>query len=68
MFTSDVCKRGTILITGGFGGLGLTMSRWMIEKRDVKHVTLMSRRTLVELEQPSNPQYNDWLRLKTNSQ
>ncbi|CAF1230240.1 unnamed protein product [Adineta steineri] len=24
----------------------------------------MSRRTLVELEQPSNPQYDDWLRLK----
>ncbi|CAF1215230.1 unnamed protein product [Adineta steineri] len=40
------------------------MSRWMIEKRDVKHIALMSRRTLVQLEQPSNPQYDDWLKLK----
>ncbi|CAF1391541.1 unnamed protein product [Adineta steineri] len=64
MFPSNVCNNGTILISGGFGGLGLTMSRWMIEKRGVKQIALMSRRTLVELEQPSNPQYDDWLRLK----
>ncbi|CAF4146751.1 unnamed protein product, partial [Adineta steineri] len=64
MFPSEVCNQGTILISGGFGGLGLTMSRWMIEQRGVKHIALMSRRTLVELEQPSNPQYDDWLRLK----
>ncbi|CAF1583528.1 unnamed protein product, partial [Adineta steineri] len=55
---------GTILISGGFGGLGLTISRWMIEQRGVKHIALMSRRTSIELEQPSNPQYDDWLRLK----
>ncbi|CAF4035506.1 unnamed protein product [Adineta steineri] len=64
MFPSEVCNQGTILISGGFGGLGLTMSRWMIEQRGVKHIALMSRRTLVELEKPSNPQYDDWLRLK----
>ncbi|CAF1255723.1 unnamed protein product [Adineta steineri] len=64
MFPSTVCQQGTILISGGFGGLGLTMSRWMIEKRSVKRIILMSRRTLAELEQPSNPQYDDWLRLK----
>ncbi|CAF1173402.1 unnamed protein product [Adineta steineri] len=64
MFPSEVCNQGTILISGGFGGLGLTMSRWMIEQRGVKHIALMSRRTLVQLEKPSNPQYDDWLRLK----
>ncbi|CAF4191684.1 unnamed protein product [Adineta steineri] len=64
MFPSTVCRQGTILISGGFGGLGLTMSRWMIEKRDVKRIILMSRRTLAEFEQSSNPQNNDWLRLK----
>ncbi|CAF4136407.1 unnamed protein product [Adineta steineri] len=64
MFSSEVCNQGTILISGGFGGLDLTMSRWMIEQRGVKHIALMSRRTLVQLEQPSNPQYDDWLRLK----
>ncbi|CAF1036440.1 unnamed protein product [Adineta steineri] len=64
MFPSNVCQQGTILISGGFGGLGLTMSRWMIEKRGVKRIILMSRRTLAELEQSSNPQYDDWLRLK----
>ncbi|CAF0911476.1 unnamed protein product [Adineta steineri] len=40
------------------------MSRWMIEERGVKHIALMSRRTLVELEKASNPQQNEWLRLK----
>ncbi|CAF1329463.1 unnamed protein product, partial [Adineta steineri] len=64
MFPSEVCNQGTILISGGFGGLGLTMSRWMIKQRGVKYIALMSRRTLVELEKPSNPQYDDWLRLK----
>ncbi|CAF3050328.1 unnamed protein product [Rotaria socialis] len=64
MFVPEVCEKGTILISGGFGGLGLTMSRWMIEKRGVKRVMLMSRRTLAELEQPDNPQYEEWLRLK----
>ncbi|CAF1209700.1 unnamed protein product [Adineta steineri] len=64
MFPSEVCNQGTILISGGFGGLGLTMSRWMIEQRGVKHIALVSRRTLTELEKPSNPQYDEWLRLK----
>ncbi|CAF3640036.1 unnamed protein product [Adineta steineri] len=64
MFPSEVCNQGTILISGGFGGLGLTISRWMIEQRGVKHIALMSRRTLIQLEQPSNPQYDEWLRLK----
>ncbi|CAF1059333.1 unnamed protein product [Adineta steineri] len=64
MFSLEVCTQGTILISGGFGGLGLTMSRWMIEHRGVKHIALMSRRTLVQLEQPSNPQYAEWLRVK----
>ncbi|CAF4293909.1 unnamed protein product, partial [Adineta steineri] len=40
------------------------MSRWMIEQRGIKHIALMSRRTLIELEKVSNPQYDDWLRLK----
>ncbi|CAF1086081.1 unnamed protein product [Adineta steineri] len=64
MFPPIVCQQGTILISGGFGGLGLTMSRWMIEKRGVERIILMSRRTLAALEQSSNPQYDDWLRLK----
>ncbi|CAF0803273.1 unnamed protein product [Adineta steineri] len=64
MFPSNVYEQGTVLISGGFGGLGLTISRWMIEKRGVKRIILMSRRTLAEFEQSSNPQYEDWLRLK----
>ncbi|UJR34436.1 hypothetical protein I4U23_021843 [Adineta vaga] len=64
MFPSIVCDQGTILISGGFGGLGLTMSRWMVEERNVKRIVLMSRRTLSELEQPDNPQYTQWIQLK----
>ncbi|CAF1379504.1 unnamed protein product [Adineta steineri] len=64
IFPSTVCHQETILISGGFGDLGLTMSGWMTKKRGVKRIILMSRRTLAELEQSSNPQYDDWLRLK----
>ncbi|CAF3482496.1 unnamed protein product [Rotaria sp. Silwood1] len=65
MFPSVVCESGTILVSGGLGGLGLTMSRWMIEKRGVKHIILMSRRTVEQFEKAeNNPQLEDWLHLK----
>ncbi|CAF4061606.1 unnamed protein product, partial [Rotaria sordida] len=65
MFPSVVCERGTILVSGGLGGLGLTMSRWMVEKRGVKHIVLMSRRTIEQFEKvENNPQLEDWLQLK----
>ncbi|UJR38888.1 hypothetical protein I4U23_031556 [Adineta vaga] len=64
MFPENVFEKGTIIISGGFGGVGLRMSRWMIEKRNVKRLVLMSRRTLNDLEQISNPQYDDWVKLK----
>ncbi|CAF3339351.1 unnamed protein product, partial [Rotaria sp. Silwood2] len=65
MFPSLVCENGTILVSGGLGGLGLTMSRWMAEKRGVKHITLMSRRTIEQFEKAeNNPQLEDWLQLK----
>ncbi|CAF4513216.1 unnamed protein product [Rotaria sp. Silwood2] len=64
MFPSDVCHQGTILISGGCGGLGLTMSRWMIEERGVKRLMLMSRRTLSQLDQLDNSEYKEWLRLQ----
>ncbi|UJR18966.1 hypothetical protein I4U23_022095 [Adineta vaga] len=64
MFPFEVCHQGTILISGGCGGLGLTMSRWMIEKRCVKRLTLMSRRTVAQIEQEDNPEYGEWQRLQ----
>ncbi|MFL6335826.1 MAG: SDR family NAD(P)-dependent oxidoreductase, partial [Pyrinomonadaceae bacterium] len=33
---------GTYLITGGFGGLGLTVARWLVE-RGARHLVLMGR-------------------------
>jgi NADPH:quinone reductase-like Zn-dependent oxidoreductase/NADP-dependent 3-hydroxy acid dehydrogenase YdfG len=65
MFPSTVRDNGTILISGGLGGLGLTMARWMIEKRGVKRIVLMSRRTLTQFEKTeNNPQFDEWIRLK----
>ncbi|UJR11979.1 hypothetical protein I4U23_016157 [Adineta vaga] len=65
MFPSLVCDSGTVLVSGGFGGLGLTISRWMIEKRGVKRIVLMSRRSQAQFENTeANPQFNDWIRLK----
>ncbi|MGB3534209.1 MAG: SDR family NAD(P)-dependent oxidoreductase, partial [Microcoleaceae cyanobacterium] len=51
-------SKGTYLITGGLGGLGLLLTRWLIEK-GAKNIVLLSRRhpnaevqnTLNELEQ-----------------
>jgi NADP-dependent 3-hydroxy acid dehydrogenase YdfG/aryl carrier-like protein len=65
MFPSIVRDNGTILISGGLGGLGLTMARWMIEKRGVKRIVLMSRRTLTQFEKTdNNPQLDEWIRLR----
>jgi NAD(P)-dependent dehydrogenase (short-subunit alcohol dehydrogenase family) len=65
MFSPLVCESGTVLISGGLGGLGLTMSQWMVGKRGIKRVVLMSRRTLTQFEKDDkNPQFNDWIRLK----
>ncbi|CAF1068403.1 unnamed protein product [Adineta ricciae] len=64
MFPLDICERSTILISGGFGGLGLTMSRWMIEEHGVKRLVLMSRRTMGQLDQVDNPEYEEWQRLQ----
>ncbi|MEK8173566.1 SDR family NAD(P)-dependent oxidoreductase [Streptomyces sp. M19] len=35
--------RGTVLITGGTGGLGAFVARWAVE-RGAEHVVLLSRR------------------------
>ena len=35
---------GTYLITGGLGGLGLTVAQWMVQ-RDARHIVLVSRGT-----------------------
>ncbi|CAF3958453.1 unnamed protein product, partial [Rotaria sordida] len=65
VIATAVRERGTILVSGGLGGLGLTMSRWMVEKRGVKHIVLMSRRTIEQFEKvENNPQLEDWLQLK----
>ncbi|NEP57200.1 MAG: SDR family NAD(P)-dependent oxidoreductase [Symploca sp. SIO2G7] len=37
-------KDATYLITGGFGGLGLLVARWMVE-RGAKHLVLLGRRS-----------------------
>jgi acyl transferase domain-containing protein len=39
----DLKANGTHLITGGLGGLGLTVARWMID-RGARHIALLGRR------------------------
>ncbi len=39
----ELSTHGTHLVTGGLGGLGLTVARWMIE-RGARHVALLGRR------------------------
>jgi acyl transferase domain-containing protein/surfactin synthase thioesterase subunit/acyl carrier protein len=36
--------KGTYLITGGLGALGIETARWLISRRGVKHLVLVSRR------------------------
>ncbi|MEH2308329.1 SDR family NAD(P)-dependent oxidoreductase [Nostoc sp.] len=38
------CSKGTYLITGGLGGLGLTVANWLVE-RGVQHLVLVGRRS-----------------------
>lgn len=42
-----------ILITGGLGRIGLALARWMIEKREVKHVFLLARQSTEEIDEQS---------------
>ena len=51
---SLVRQEGTYLITGGLGGLGLVVARWLVE-RGVKHLLLMGR-------SPANQSVNHQLR------
>ena len=63
LFPDYVRNNGTILISGGLGGIGIAMSKWMIEKRGVKRILLMSRRSEQDLDE-NDPQYYDWIALK----
>ncbi|MCP2241558.1 SDR family NAD(P)-dependent oxidoreductase, partial [Lentzea aerocolonigenes] len=38
------CSRGTVLITGGTGGLGALLARHLVEERDIRSLLLVSRR------------------------
>ncbi|CAF0885328.1 unnamed protein product [Didymodactylos carnosus] len=62
MFSDLVCNRGTVVISGGLGGVAIDMSRWMIKKRAVKRIVLLSRRNIEELKQNSS-QLNDLMNL-----
>ncbi|CAF0914759.1 unnamed protein product [Adineta steineri] len=51
MFPSEVCNQATILISDGFVSLGLTISRWMIEQRGVKHIAFVKYKAHVDVVQ-----------------
>ncbi|CAF1493623.1 unnamed protein product [Adineta ricciae] len=60
LFCSNfVCNHGTIMISGGLGGLGMEMSKWMIKNKHVKRIVLLSRRNMDELKL-SNTQEENW--------
>ncbi|CAF1302513.1 unnamed protein product [Rotaria sp. Silwood1] len=59
MFSDLICTKGTIVISGGLGGLAIEMSKWMIKEYHVKRIVLMARKTIEELEENS-PQLRDW--------
>ncbi|CAF1246238.1 unnamed protein product [Adineta steineri] len=63
MFSKSVCNEGTIVISGGLGGLGIDISKWMIRERGVKRIVLLSRRDIDQLEKTSY-QYKDWSHLQ----
>ncbi|CAF1134744.1 unnamed protein product [Rotaria sordida] len=63
MFSDTVCNHGTILISGGLGGLSIDMSKWMIKERAVKRIVLLSRRSIDELDQNSS-QYKECKKLE----
>ncbi|CAA0078674.1 Narbonolide/10-deoxymethynolide synthase PikA1, modules 1 and 2 [BD1-7 clade bacterium] len=42
----DNPEQGSYLITGGLGGIGRVMARWLVEQQGVKHIALCSRQGL----------------------
>ena len=45
LYSNSVSNYGTIIISGGLGGLGLAISKWMIQERNIKRIVLLSRRS-----------------------
>lgn len=63
VFPDIVCNHGSIVISGGLGGLAIELSKWMIEQRGVKRIILLSRKDLHQLDQNTS-QYQNWIHLQ----
>ncbi|CAF1196895.1 unnamed protein product [Adineta steineri] len=63
VFPVEVCNEGIIVISGGLGGLGIELCKWMINERGVKRVVLLSRKNLGQLDHDSS-QFKLWKNLK----
>ena len=67
LYTHSVSNHGTIVISGGLGGLGLALSQWMIRERNVKRMVLLSRRTIHDLAK-SSTELQAWTKLQETAQ
>ena len=63
LFSESVCNHGTVIVSGGFGGLGVDMAKWMIEKRKVKRIVLLSRASIEQVKK-STEKMNVWNHLE----
>ena len=53
-FLPPANQPGTVLITGGLGGIGLAMTSWMIQERSVKSVVLLGRQAEDDIDKESS--------------
>ncbi|CAF3815614.1 unnamed protein product [Rotaria sp. Silwood1] len=63
VFPDEICNHETIVISGGLGGLGIDISKWMIKERGVKRIILLSRKDIRELNF-TTLQFKNWINLK----
>ena len=65
MFSDELCRQGSVLITGGLGSIGLAMTKWMIEKRSVRRIILLARQNTDDIDKNSvrGQKLNEVLRL-----
>jgi acyl transferase domain-containing protein/SAM-dependent methyltransferase len=61
LYSNSVSNYGTIVISGGLGGLGLALSKWMIQERNIQRIVLLSRRSSEDM---NSKEFRSWINLQ----
>ena len=68
LYSNSISNHGTIIISGGLGGLGLALSKWMIQERNIKRIVLLSRRSSEDMDPKDFQSWTDLQKLGAHIQ